>query len=74
MYGLLRFEELPKVAIATGESSTLYCTAHECQGQIATCYCVRCEVMFCTQHQQVYYTSTTVSPNVQYSIVLCIVK
>jgi len=53
VHDTLEFESLPKVTIETGDSGTLYCTAHECQGQIATCYCVKCEDMFCTQHQQV---------------------
>jgi len=59
VYDSLEFEGLPKVTI---EPSTLYCTADGCQGQIATCYCVKCEVLFCTQHQQVY-SSTTASPS-----------
>jgi len=53
VYDSLDCEGLPKVTIEIGDSGTLHCTAHECQGQIATCYCVKCEVMLCTQHQQV---------------------
>jgi len=53
VYDSLEIESLPNVTIETGDYGTLYCTAHGCQGQIATCYCVKCEVMFCTQHQQV---------------------
>jgi len=58
VYDSLDSESLLKVTIETGESSTLYCTAHGCQGQIATCYCVKCEDMLCTLHQQVYNPST----------------
>jgi len=53
LYDSLEFEGLPKVTIATGDSSTLYCTARGCQGQIAVCYCVTCKDKFCSQHQQV---------------------
>jgi len=40
LYDSLEIEGLPKVTIETGDSDTLYCTAHGCQGQIAVCYCV----------------------------------
>jgi len=54
VYDTLEVEELPNVTIETGQSATLYCVAIGCQDQLATCYCVKCEDMFCTQHQQVY--------------------
>jgi len=45
----------PQVTVKKGDFDTLFCTADGCQSQIiATCYCVKCEDMFCTQHQQVY--------------------
>jgi len=49
----LEFEGLPKVSIAAGDSNTLFCTARECQGQIAVSYCVTCKDKFCSHHQQV---------------------
>jgi len=53
VYDSLEFEGLPKVTVATGDSSALYCTARGCQGEIAECYCVTCKDKFCSQHKQV---------------------
>jgi len=53
VYETLEFEALSKVTIETGDSDTLYCTAHGCQGQEAVCFCVTCKYRFCSQHQQV---------------------
>ena len=51
------FEELPTaeliVTVETTTPSSLTCDCHQCDGQIAVCYCIQCALKICDKHQQV---------------------
>ncbi|XP_067941718.1 uncharacterized protein [Watersipora subatra] len=52
-----KFDELPKADIKTEDvvpSTSLPCDCHECDEQVAVCYCVDCALKMCDAHQQAH--------------------
>ncbi|XP_067941924.1 uncharacterized protein [Watersipora subatra] len=56
-YNMNEFDELPSAQLTTQDvtsPASLVCDCHNCDGQVAVCYCNECSLKMCDTHEQIH--------------------